>query len=152
MNTTTAITASATVNSLPKAFSSVIQTFETKEQYLTFRKDWKLVYRHITELSRIEKANTRGGQNSISAAKSAHYDQIIEGAKKRLAELAPISWKPDTSYYPGWSINAAVTGNPKTKPHQVTRTSGSATWLLWYRREVKKLNAERVKKLNSATV
>jgi hypothetical protein len=142
---------------IPSVFNTNVPTFSSKDEYLKFVSEWKLVYKHVSLLLKHQKVSFKLGHSNLRPEKVAHYTPINEALSALLKTTEKPVWltlKADSfglKTLPNyWMITPKNTGNPKTKARVVWYMEATASWLLWLRREAKKAN--RPAQLTTATI
>jgi len=128
---------------LPEVFSTAIPALATREDYIAFRDEWRLTYKHISLRLQEEKCWTCA---NMRPEKAAYRKTRAKAIAEQLKALPPSKWLANAASplpYKGWEITPENTGNPQTRKRTVYGLSALATWMLWLRREAKRQRREQ---------
>lgn len=152
MNTQISTLTAPAITCLPQVSVSLPQ-FASKEEYLAFVSAWKEVYRYLSLERRIAKLRSKV-QFMPAGVKCTSLENMLAMMEENLKKFDPsISAyvSSQSTWKSAWPITPENTGNERTKARTLYGSDALATWLIFLRRESKKLAGIRMAqaKLNS---
>jgi hypothetical protein len=146
-------TSNTTHSHLPEVFSTTIPAFASKADYISFRDEWRLIYKHLS--LQVQKSKCYLTDN-MRPEKATYRTARGEKLNAQLKALPPSIWLQQyqkSHPYKGWQITPENTGNSRTEKRIVYGQAAFANWLLWLRRETKRVRREqRAQELRAVAV